>query len=667
MSYLVLARKWRPQTFEDVVGQEHVTRTLQNSLEQDHLAHALLFSGPRGVGKTSIARILAKAMNCEKGPLPVPCNECGICREITDGASVDVLEIDGASNRGIDEIRQLRETIRFQPVRCRYRVFIIDEVHMLTKEAFNALLKTLEEPPAHVFFIFATTEPHRIPATIHSRCQHYEFRRIQVARLADHLDKIVAAEGMNLPREATLLLAREAEGSVRDSLSLLDQVAAYGASSIEDVHEALGVLGTTVMQKLAVAIISGDIDTALEVVSEVYRLGVDFQKFVADLILFFRNVLILKKTGAKGSELVELDSTEAEVLVKSFAQVNSNTLLNILDALMKGQASISSSSTPRLSVELLLMRLCTMREVVSIDSLIDSLKKAAEKGVMARGTGSASGEIREQATAPVYGSGGAISGTAFSESSASEKKIEKKTEAEPSLPDEPPKTPVKPHSIAAEEVPDLPPAPPWQDSSIPEPEPLSVFPEEPGDESKTVSIPSASFSKGGDIKEKLAEATGQPVKTSPDDSGAGSAEQSENSVSSQNVELDMAAWKGFVEFVKTSKPSLGSVLAAARADVDKGSRTVTLYCDNAMHHDMLTDSDYSKSLSEMGFKFFGSAVKISAKPGNTVGKSSSRPDNRDVRQKLIETPLVQEAMKVFGAKISGVQLYQGKKRGSSPA
>ncbi len=667
MSYLVLARKWRPQTFEDVVGQEHVTRTLQNSLEQDHLAHALLFSGPRGVGKTSIARILAKAMNCEKGPLPVPCNECGICREITDGASVDVLEIDGASNRGIDEIRQLRETIRFQPVRCRYRVFIIDEVHMLTKEAFNALLKTLEEPPAHVFFIFATTEPHRIPATIHSRCQHYEFRRIQVARLADHLDKIVAAEGMNLPREATLLLAREAEGSVRDSLSLLDQVAAYGASSIDDVHEALGVLGTSVMQKLALAIVSGHVKTALEVVSEVYRLGVDFQKFTADLILFFRNVLILKKTGAKGSELVELDSTEAEILLESFSQVTDNTLLNILDVLMKGQASISSSSTPRLSVELLLMRLCTMREVVSIDSLIDSLKKVAEKGVLACGTGSASGEIREQVTAPVYGSGGAISGTALNESSASEKRFEKKTEPEPSLPDEPKKTQVKPDSSVAGEVPDLPPAPPWQDSSIPDPEPLSVIPEQPGDESKTVSIPSASLGKGGDIKEKLAEAMGQPVKTRLDESGAGAAEQSENSVSSQNVELDMAAWKGFVEFVKTSKPSLGSVLAAARADVDQGSRTVTLYCDNAMHHDMLTDSDYSKSLSEMGFKFFGSAVKISATLGNPGGKSSGRPDNRDVRQKLIETPLVQEAMKVFGAKISGVQLYQGKKRGSSPA
>lgn len=219
--YLVLARKLRPQTFEEVIGQRHVTQTLQNAIQQNRLAHALIFSGPRGVGKTSVARILAKAVNCKKGPTPTPCNECESCTAITQGNFADVLEIDGASNRGIDEIRSLRENCRFRPVAGRFRVYIIDEVHMLTKEAFNALLKTLEEPPEHVFFLMATTEPHKIPATIHSRCQHYEFRRIPIQRLADYLNQIVEKEGLGMDKACTLLIAREADGSVRDRKSVV--------------------------------------------------------------------------------------------------------------------------------------------------------------------------------------------------------------------------------------------------------------------------------------------------------------------------------------------------------------------------------------------------------------------------------------------------------------
>jgi len=284
MSYLVLARKWRPQTFEEVIGQGHVTRTLQNALKNHRLAHALLFSGPRGVGKTSVARILAKAINCGQGDGKNPCNACEICREITAGTSMDVFEIDGASNRGIDEIRQLRETVRFMPARCISRVYIIDEVHMLTKEAFNALLKTLEEPPAHVFFIFATTEPNKVLSTIHSRCQHFGFRRLRTRELADHLLRIAQAEDIPLAPDAAALLAREAEGGVRDALGLLDQVAAFGASTIQEVSEALGVTATIVLQEISRAILQGDAPAALRLVQEIHDQGIDLQKFLSDLV-----------------------------------------------------------------------------------------------------------------------------------------------------------------------------------------------------------------------------------------------------------------------------------------------------------------------------------------------------------------------------------------------
>ena len=604
MSYLVLARKWRPQTFEDVVGQEHVTRTLQNALKEDHLAHALLFSGPRGVGKTSIARILAKAMNCEKGPAPAPCNQCGICREITEGSAVDVLEVDGASNRGIDEIRQLRETIRFQPVRCRYRVFIIDEVHMLTKEAFNALLKTLEEPPPHVFFIFATTEPHRIPATIHSRCQHYEFRRIQAARLADHLDAIVEAEGMGLPREATLLLAREAEGSVRDSLSLLDQVAAYGAHSIEDVHEALGVLGTTVMESLAGAVMTGDVEGALSVAADVYRLGVDFQKFISDLTLFFRNLLILKKTSAeKGHTLVDLEEAEARDILDRFSAFSASSVLNILNTLMKGQAAIAASSTPRLSLELLLIQLCTMREVASVDELLDGIRAVLEKkgpegpeGSERTGTGSAAqaSRVREKEGSGIPPYGG----------SASLKPVDIKSAGR------------KSDNYQADST-------------------------GPG--------PSADKAVHGDDLSGEAEASGKDKLQEP-------------GPVPETRAVDRENWEEFVRFISARKPPLGSIIGAADV-VDISGNTIKLCCDSAMHHEMLSEKDYSDTLSEMGLQFFGTPVNMEvARHSDTKSGKGPASTAGDRRKQLLNTPLVQEALDLFGARISALHLYKGDRR-----
>ncbi|MBM2838973.1 MAG: dnaX [Deltaproteobacteria bacterium] len=230
MSYLVLARKWRPQVFEDVVGQEHVTRTLQNAIKTGRVAHAYLFTGARGVGKTSAARILAKALNCINGPTPVPCNTCEACREIAGGSSMDVFEIDGASNTGVDDIRELRENIKFPPIKCRYRIYIIDEVHMLSTNAFNALLKTLEEPPPHVIFVFATTDPQKIPVTILSRCQEFDFKRIPALLIQERLKGIAESEKIKITDRGLHIIAREADGGMRDAQSILDQVISFASA-----------------------------------------------------------------------------------------------------------------------------------------------------------------------------------------------------------------------------------------------------------------------------------------------------------------------------------------------------------------------------------------------------------------------------------------------------
>src|SRR5512136_2228572 len=285
-SYLVLARKWRPQLFEEVIGQRHITQTLQNAILQKRVAHAFLFTGARGVGKTSTARILAKSLNCEKGPQINPCNQCTTCHEISSGTSMDVIEIDGASNRGIDEIRELRENVRYTPAKSRHKIYIIDEVHMLTKEAFNALLKTLEEPPPHIIFIFATTEPHKLPNTILSRCQRYDFKRIPLKEIVGSLKKITEEEKVKISQRGLLSLARESDGSMRDAQSLLDQVISYAGQEIrdEDIVDVLGLVSHKILSDTMEAIANQDAGRCLEIVEEVYQYGYDAQHFCRELL-----------------------------------------------------------------------------------------------------------------------------------------------------------------------------------------------------------------------------------------------------------------------------------------------------------------------------------------------------------------------------------------------
>jgi DNA polymerase-3 subunit gamma/tau len=582
MSYLVLARKWRPQKFSDVVGQEHVTITLQNALKDNRVAHALLFSGPRGVGKTTVARIMAKALNCEKGPAQEPCNQCPMCRQITAGTAVDINEIDGASNRGIDEIRQLREGIRFQPVQARFRVYIIDEVHMLTREAFNAMLKTLEEPPAHAFFIMATTEPQKVPETIHSRCQHFEFKRLPLEQLASYLDKIVQQEGLGLSKEATRLLAREAGGSVRDSLSLLDQVAAFGARDIEQVCQALGIVSSQTIEALAEAVLRNDIARALELLNGVHQAGADITRLAAQLADFMRDLaLLLRLDRKKALGLTGLDGAEADRISGRFKEISFHLVMEMLHAIIGSMNEIHQSGNQKLSMELLLMRLASMSEVVGMDELIGKVNQLLEK----------------MAQDALHEGSGATSG------------IEK-------------------------------------------------------------------------IRDGAANALKKPGQAPPSGSKAPQKGQSGKKDSKRPVTEE--TWQGFTAWVLEKRPSLGGALedgpsvsikeAGGRgADGSRSQAVVELSC-SGLCRDILSDNENLSLLKGLASEYFGSAVEIrivkenpgpAADAGRTLqGGEPGGPRGRGgtKRQQLINSPLVQEALELFQARISHVSLSNPKEK-----
>jgi len=379
-SYLVLARKWRPQLFEEVVGQQHITQTLQNAISQKRVAHAFLFTGARGVGKTSTARILAKALNCEKGPQINPCGQCTNCQEVTHGTSMDVIEIDGASNRGIDEIRELKENVRYTPAKSRYKIYIIDEVHMLTKEAFNALLKTLEEPPPHIIFIFATTEPHKIPATILSRCQRYDFKRIPFREVIGSLKRIVEEEKIQISQRGLLSIAQESEGSLRDAQSLLDQVIAYAGKNIrdEDIAEVLGLIDRKILNDTIEAIVNRDVERCMEVIEVVYHFGYDLQHFCRELLQYLRN-LILIKVSQHPEGLMELPEEELELFKRQAEKFQFDQLNHLFSLLLKGEQEIAQSTFPRTMLEMTLIRMATLRPILPIDEMMKKLEALENK------------------------------------------------------------------------------------------------------------------------------------------------------------------------------------------------------------------------------------------------------------------------------------------------
>jgi DNA polymerase-3 subunit gamma/tau len=378
MSYQVIARKWRPQTFDDLVGQTHVTSTLANAIKNNRVAHAYIFSGARGVGKTTAARILAKALNCAKGPTAEPCGECDSCKEIAAGTSLDVIEIDAASNRGIDQIRELREMVRYAPASSRNKVVILDEAHMLTGEASNALLKTLEEPPEQVVFVMATTEPEKLPDTIRSRSQHFHFRALTFAEITKRLEEIAERENLRIEPGAYAVMARIAEGSLRDALSLLEQARAYCGETItdKDVRELLGVVPEDALNELVEAIAEGSADRALALVHTFQKEGRNLQHFCREAIRHMRNLLIARVSGVD-SDLIAATPDQRPALAKAAALFSEEDLTRFFQILLQTDDDLRRKLDPRVHLEMGLLRLIHAKRLAPLEELLAEVREGA--------------------------------------------------------------------------------------------------------------------------------------------------------------------------------------------------------------------------------------------------------------------------------------------------
>jgi len=375
MSYLVLARKYRPTTFDEVIGQESASATLKNAIASGRVAHAYLFTGPRGVGKTSMARILAKALNCEKGPTPSPCNKCKICKSIDTGEDVDVIEIDGASNRGIDEIRTLRENVRYAPARSKHKIYVIDEVHMLTKDAFNALLKTLEEPPPHVKFIFATTEPHKLLDTIRSRCQRFDFRRIPVTLISKHLATLCKKEKIKVADGVLDAIARCSHGGMRDAESLLDQLAALSGDEVEveNIEELTGAVSQKTLFDIVRAIAEHDARTAVETVDAALAKGAAYDELIQQLIEGFRELLLARVAGPD-SPLIDRGDSERKVIEELAPKFTTDALMFLVQMFAETKQKARISSQSRIVLELALIKAADVYDLRPLDEILARLR-----------------------------------------------------------------------------------------------------------------------------------------------------------------------------------------------------------------------------------------------------------------------------------------------------
>ena len=603
MSYLVLARKWRPQTFEEVVGQQAVVRTLQNAIDRNRIPHALIFSGVRGIGKTTLARLVAKALNCQDGPTKTPCNKCEHCIEITGGSAIDIHEIDGASNRGIQEIRELKENIRFFPTKSRYKVIIIDEVHMLTTEAFNALLKTLEEPPEHVFFMFATTELHKIPITILSRCQRYELQKVSSRELNEFFNRIAREEKVQISDWALNVIVREAGGSVRDGLSLLDQIFSFSGNEItdDDVIQVLGLVDSQVISSMASAILTGDLAAGMKILEEVTSYGVDLKRLANDLLYYFR-AMIICRISAEPEKLLDVTDQEFEELRRIASQYTVETLQLGFNLLLKGAEEMQYSSHPRLALEMAIIRAVESGNVIPVAQLLEKLEALAGKGIEGIGDGA-------RTRKPVL-----------------KHAVPEKTAAE---------TPAKTVDIET---------PP---SSV---QPATVKIVEKQETEQSLEEVTVHSKKTFDVEDQ--EDITKDVQSAEVEEG-----QPDNAGQQFPEKAVRRNWDEFIDYVMDRKRWMAHTLRLC-SNVREEGMDLILKFDDPSDCKMLQTKENIKFLTEFCQDFFQKEFKIGIRIRGADGQGIINPDGngpQEERRALANDPLVQMATEVLGGKVANIR------------
>jgi DNA polymerase-3 subunit gamma/tau len=619
---LVLARKYRSQTFADLVGQEHVSRTLTNAIQLGRVAHAFLFTGVRGVGKTSAARILAKALNCKTGPTPTPCNECTACLEITQGISADVLEIDGASNRGIDSIRELRESVRYMPRQGSFRIFIIDEVHMLTQESFNALLKTLEEPPAHVKFIFATTESHKIPITILSRCQRYDFHRIPTPEIARHIQELLSKEEITMAPAGVARVARAAEGSMRDALSLLDQVISFAGTKVsaEQVSEALGSADRTALFGVARALLARDPASALSLVDQVFRKGYDLGQFAEDLLTLLRD-LVAVKAGSSAEELGEEDLAEVKRLV---AERSLPELIRAFQTLSKTCEELARSTTPKALFEVSLVKLATLPPLVPWDELLARLERL--EGKLDSGGGGGGGVTSGGSAGGLSGGGSRAFGSAsaLGASEASDPRPSARTAPEP--------RPAPVSEPAPSERPRL---------SLPPMESAPVV-----RQASPAPRPSEPSGRGGGPP---------PTAPPPEEKAPEVPARRPPSQAQEGPPIEPLAWERAVRAFKEKRPMVGSLIERGALVRATYAQVTLAFSPGSLEADSARDPEKRRWLEEFLLVSFGRpvTVEIIERQGaeqetiHAKGELRAAEDRKRRERAVSEHPAVKDVLRVF--------------------
>ncbi len=611
MSYLVLARKYRPQSFEDLVGQEHVTKTLANAIAQRRIAHAFLFTGVRGVGKTTSARVLSKCLNClaGDGPTATPCQQCAACTEIAAGVDMDVQEIDAASYNGVDEVRKLQEGLAFRPARDRFKIYIVDEVHMLSTAAWNAFLKTLEEPPPHVKFIFATTEVHKVPVTILSRCQRYDFKLVSARQIADRLGDVLRSEAISADADAISVLAREAAGSMRDAMSLVDQVIAYGGDKLtaEDVTKVLGVADRRVLFDLTSAVLGGDAANALDLLDAVSRQGFDLVHLCRDLLRYLRNLVVAKVCAEEQARSL-LDLADAEVAdVLALSQKSDpDDLTRLFQGLSKSFDEIVKSGQVRASLEMTLVRLARRPQLLPLDELL------ARLGDLER-------RLATGAPPPTRGGGGGGRATATAPASISQ---------------------AAPVGVGVGVAGGA-----------------TLFPTpSAADAPRATSAPSSA---------PLARATPPRLSREPQTSGALALAEERAEGGSGRVPEPIEVWRTILGRIRDTRPMVASLLELAAPIAMTRERIVLAFEHDSFEDSSAAETDARELVAEHARAHFGCAVTVAFEVATRGSKLASvayldaakkKAALAEARAHVENHPLVQKSIAIFDAELRDVRL-----------